>query len=238
MLSILLLLWVYFTVILFTILLAIIFSIESIFRFKTKLPKKLEMMAGRVALLFHRVEVTGIENLLTNEPQIIYSNHQGNMDILLLSGWLKLPFCWMAKDSLFNVFLFGWVMKKMENIPVYRGKKSKTSSTLNEAVSRLENDLNVVIFPEGTWSHYADQLLPFKSGIYTLAMMSQKPLIPLCISGSNEVNPPDTFKMRLGTMKLKFYPPIYYEQYQYLEKDKFLEMVKTVLEKSLADEKG
>src|SRR3989344_8926187 len=56
------------------------------------------------------VEVKGLENILTDKPQIFASNHQGAFDILALQAFIPIQFRWVAKRSLFKIPIIGWSM--------------------------------------------------------------------------------------------------------------------------------
>ncbi len=233
MLSVLLLIWILGVTVLFTLFISFIFLIESLVRLSTPVPYAAMKLWAKYSLLFHKVEVIGKDYILKNEPQIIYSNHQGNMDILLATHALDIHFAWFAKQSLFRIPIFGWLIKKMGFIPVYREDPKKAFQAVSEGINKLKKNISVYIFPEGTWSNNPKQLLPFKQGFYALAIKSKAPILPVTILGSHEVNPPDTFKICLAKLKVIIHPPIYSNDYIDQEKEVFLDSMKGLIERTI-----
>jgi len=51
-------------------------------------------------------------------------------------------------------------------------------------------------------------LLPFKKGPFYLAIECKVPVVPITISGTEEVMPKARFAIRPGTVTVRFHPPI------------------------------
>ena len=49
-----------------------------------------------------RVKVSGIENILVDQPQIFIANHQGYYDIFALAGYLAVQLRWVSNDQRFS----------------------------------------------------------------------------------------------------------------------------------------
>ncbi len=207
---------------------------ENLLQIKKSIIPLLIRLHAKLCLIFHTVEVIGKENLLKENPIIIFANHQSNMDILLLDSILNIPFCWLAKDSLFKIPVFGWLLRNLGYIPVERNISRKAKEAVNDAYHKLNKGISIIIFPEGTWSNYPDKVLPFKSGLYHLARNSQKPLLPITIINSNKINPPDTYTIRKGSMKVIFHPIIYPIEYKDHDKDQFIKLTQLIIENGLS----
>ncbi len=57
----------------------------------------------------------------------------------------------------------GWVCKSIAMIPVHRSRRLLTPDFAAQVAERLDADVNVLVFPEGTTSPGTD-VLPFKTG--------------------------------------------------------------------------
>ncbi len=233
MLSVFLLIWILGVTVFFTLFISLVFLIESVVRLSTPIPRNAMKLWAKYCLLFHKIEVIGKDYILKSKPQIIYSNHQGNMDILLATHALDIHFSWFAKQSLFRIPVFGWLIKQMGFIPVYREDPKKAYQSVSEGISKLKDNTNVYIFPEGTWSSSPTRMLPFKQGFYALAIKSQAPILPVTILGSHEVNPPDTLKIYRGKLKVIIHPPIYPDDYMNQDKGVFLDSMKSLIERTI-----
>ncbi|MBT3511110.1 MAG: 1-acyl-sn-glycerol-3-phosphate acyltransferase [Nitrospina sp.] len=132
------------------------------------------------------VEIDGLENILSDKPQIFVSNHQGYFDIFALSGYLPVQIRWVAKSSLFKIPFMGWAMKASGYIPVERGDRKKAFEAFNKTLEKLKEGSSIIIFPEGTRSEDGE-IGPFKKGSNLIASRSKCPMVPVTIIGSGHI---------------------------------------------------
>jgi 1-acyl-sn-glycerol-3-phosphate acyltransferase len=116
------------------------------------------------------------------------SNHQSALDIATLLAGLPVPFKFIAKRELFRIPVFGWAIRRAGYISIDRQNPREALKAIEEAVARIKEGANVLIFPEGTRS--ADgKLLPFMKGAFSLAGRAGVPVVPLAIVGTNALQP-------------------------------------------------
>ncbi len=155
-----------------------------------------------------RLEVEGLENLPdTEQPVIFVGNHQSNFDILCYFAGLPFQFRWMAKEELFRIPLFGMAMRRCGYIPIDRSDRRKAMKSMIAAAERIRSGTSVVIFPEGTRTEDG-RIQNFKKGGFLIALKAQVPIVPVAISGSRDVLPKDSFRIRSGKIRLRILPPI------------------------------
>ncbi|MED5388594.1 MAG: lysophospholipid acyltransferase family protein, partial [Pseudomonadota bacterium] len=70
-------------------------------------------------------------------------------------------------------------------------------ASLEQARARLSNGASVLFFPEGTRSRDG-QLKPFKKGAFKMAQDLQLPVLPITLTGTFEILPPGTARLRPG----------------------------------------
>ena len=58
-----------------------------------------------------QVQISGLENMLTDQPQIFVSNDTGYIDIYALSGYLAVQIWWNSVFRLDIYAIMGWGMK-------------------------------------------------------------------------------------------------------------------------------
>ena len=106
-------------------------------------------LASVVLSLFHPLRVEGLDNL-PRHGVLLCPNHCSNWDPILLA--LALPIDYrlhiMAKDSLFRVPVFGWILRKLGAFPVARGNAD--IQAVKTAIQAIKSGDNLLIFPEGT----------------------------------------------------------------------------------------
>ncbi|WP_116963263.1 lysophospholipid acyltransferase family protein [Fastidiosibacter lacustris] len=107
------------------------------------------MRWGLVIFLWLRVRIEGEENLL-KEPCIYICKHQSSWETVILHGLLH-NICFVLKEELLNIPLFGQALKVVDSIPIDRKQNLKSfKKILQMGKERLHSGLSIVIFPEGT----------------------------------------------------------------------------------------
>lgn len=158
-----------------------------------------------------RVAMEGAENI-TEPPYIFMCNHQSVLDIFALLSSLPLSFKWTAKKELFVVPFLGWALKAGKNISIDRQNPRKAMRAMQEAARRIREGMNIVIFPEGTWSPDGT-LLPFKKGGFSLALRTKAPIIPIGIQGTGQLQPEGCYVPRgKGLIRIKIGQPVYWTE--------------------------
>lgn len=139
---------------------------------------------------FHRFDFEGTGQIPEIGPAIIASNHVSLFDPLAVGYTVhkhgRRP-RFLAKSSLFEAPVVGWVLSTANQIRVDRGTPSAPAS-LEHAVNAIENGEVVVIFPEGTTTKAEDLTpLPPKTGVARLALRTGLSVIPCATWGGQWV---------------------------------------------------
>jgi 1-acyl-sn-glycerol-3-phosphate acyltransferase len=179
------------------------------------------------------VSLEGTENI-SEPPYVFMCNHQSELDIFALLSSLDLSMKWIAKKELFSVPFLGRVLKMGKNISLDRENPRKALRAMNEAANRVKEGMNVVIFPEGTWSTDGT-LLPFKKGGFNLALRTGAPVIPVGILGTRHLQPEDSFIPReKGLVRVKIGQPILAQKDGRAAKEELMCHVRSCIEKLTA----
>ena len=136
---------------------------------------------------FWTVKVRGLENIDHNKTYVIIANHQSMADIAVLYQ-IKSQFKWVAKASLFNVPFIGWCLSLIKHIRLNRGDLASIKEVYHQASHWLRKGMSVLFFPEGTRST-TGQMGEFQNGAFKLAIKEKKPILPICIQGTQEAIP-------------------------------------------------
>lgn len=130
-------------------------------------------------------DVRGAAHLPARGGAVIAANHIGFWDFFTVGReayyGLGRPVRILAKDTLFDVPVFGRVMHAAGHIPVFR---ARGRGALTAAVQALRDGELVLVLPEQTISP-AFELLPFKTGAARMAAAAEVPLIPAASWGSH-----------------------------------------------------
>jgi 1-acyl-sn-glycerol-3-phosphate acyltransferase len=134
-----------------------------------------------------RVRVEGIEGLPRSGPLIIAANHMSNADPPFIGGWLapalgRRP-TFLAKEALFKGSL-GILIRSLGAAPVKAGGSDIGAYRVAKGI--LDRGGVVAILPEGTRS-FDGVLSQPKPGVSLLATRTGAPVLPVGISGTDEL---------------------------------------------------
>ncbi len=135
-------------------------------------------------LAFHllwRITYAHSKRVPRRGPVLIVSNHQSHLDPPAVgAGVMFRPTAFVARDSLFSKPFFGWVLRRVNAIPIKRDEAD--TGAIRDVLERLETGGAVVMFPEGTRS--PDGCIhPFKRGMALLLKRAKCPIVPVGIDG-------------------------------------------------------
>jgi 1-acyl-sn-glycerol-3-phosphate acyltransferase len=161
--------------------------------------------------VFHRLEVTGRENL-PPPPFVLVANHASHLDALTLSAVLRgdtarRAHALAAGDTFFSSTLSSaFAAYAVNALPVWR-KRTRASeiATLRERL--VEDRLVYILFPEGTRCRDG-VMAPFQPGIGALVAGSEVPVVPCFLDGAVAAWPPTRRFPRPGKLRLAIGAPI------------------------------
>lgn len=154
-----------------------------------------------------RLDVRGLEKLDGVPSAIFMANHQSMIDIAVVFAALPVGLRFVAKRVLLFVPFLGWYMWAMGMVFVDRNNRQQAIDSLRRATSLLKGGAYVMTFPEGTRSRDG-RVLPFKKGLFMLAIESGVPIVPVAIEGAQGVLASDGFQVRPGTIRVSIGDPI------------------------------
>jgi 1-acyl-sn-glycerol-3-phosphate acyltransferase len=143
-------------------------------------------MCRLFCLLFFRVRSYGRENIPRNGPFVLISNHQSYLDPMLCGCPIKRHVSFLARESLFNHWLFGRMITSVGTIPLKLGEAD--ISAMRKVIDVLKQNRGVCLFPEGTRSDDG-KITPFKPGFGLLCRRGKAAVVPVVIDGAFECWP-------------------------------------------------
>ena len=138
-----------------------------------------------VIKLLTRCQVRGMENVPSQGPLLIVSNHLSLADPPLISVILnRKKVIFMAKKELFRPRVIGYFISSFGAFPVHRGQLDRQA--MRQAYQVLAEGSALVMFPEGTRS-LNGRLQPALPGSALIALRSGAPILPVGISGTEKI---------------------------------------------------
>ncbi|WP_235947107.1 lysophospholipid acyltransferase family protein [Candidatus Frankia alpina] len=156
--------------------------------------------------------VEGLENIPTDGPAIIASNHLSALDAVFLAVASDRRITFLAKSEYFTTPGLKGMAGKMfvaatGQIAVDRGNRRKANAALQAGAGVLSRGDLLAIFPEGTRSPDG-RLYRGKHGVARLALETGVPVIPVGLIGTFQVLPMDRRLPRAGRVQMRFGQPL------------------------------
>ncbi len=145
--------------------------------------KILYILAWLPLKLLFPIKVVGKKNLLKSKA-ILCCNHQSNFDFIPIYYASKTKVYSLCKKELYSTKFKAWFYKNMRTIPVNRAKPE--ISSIKNCLKVLDNNYNLLIFPEGTRTNNED-VEGLKNGVAMFALRSKAPIIPMAYLKKNKI---------------------------------------------------
>ncbi len=138
---------------------------------------------------FCRIHVVTLEEPPKQGPLIMASNHISHFEPSLLSGLFPRDLDWVAMEELFRTPWSARFFSKLNLIAVDRFEKDAHGNrrALQIMIKRLSQGRAIAIFPEGGIRTGEASILngaPMKPGLATLSFLTQAPIIPCVVLGT------------------------------------------------------
>lgn len=137
-------------------------------------------------LLFFRNRGIHQERVPREGGFLLAVNHSSNLDSVLASVSIDRPVYFLARRTLFDLPIFGWVIRHLNALPLER--EGVGLSAFRAAEACLENGGGVLLFPEGTRSRDG-KIGRMRPGVVRLAQRTGALVVPAFIVGSYDALP-------------------------------------------------
>ncbi len=179
-----------------------------------------------------KVVVEGAEHIKAGQSYVVVANHQSQFDIPLIYGYCGLDLRWVMKAELKHIPFVASGCRAIGHIFIDRADPGQARTAINQAVARLEPGTGILFFAEGTRSR-TGALRPFKKGAFRVAIDRQLPVLPMTVTGTRDVLPPGTFRLRPGTVRLRIHRPMSVDGMALNQADELLQRVREQIDSGL-----
>jgi len=168
--------------------------------------QSLKIVISLLFKIFYRLKVEGLENLPQEGRFILASNHSSYFDPLAI-GVAALPrrINFMVLRVYYDPWPARWFFKAASSFPVDESKPDV--GAFRHALKVLRRGGILGIFPEGGRSKDG-RLKEGKLGAALLASKAGVPILPAAVIGAFEAFPPGALFPKLGSIRVRFGPPI------------------------------
>jgi 1-acyl-sn-glycerol-3-phosphate acyltransferase len=162
-----------------------------------------------LAKVFYDFRIIHRERVIQTGPVILATNHQSFLDPPLAGNASDRAIFFLAKKSLMNVSILGWLLPKLNVIPV--NLEGSDRSALKALIRILSAGECALVFPEGTRTPDGN-LQPAEPGLGLLVAKTRAPVVPMRIFGAYDIWPIHG-KLRLrGKITIVVGEPIYFSE--------------------------
>ncbi|RPJ07489.1 MAG: 1-acyl-sn-glycerol-3-phosphate acyltransferase [Spirochaetaceae bacterium] len=158
-------------------------------------------------LIVYHMRIRGRKNLKTvKNGGFLVSNHSLYLDPGIIAHAIapRRTF-FTAMAPMFDIPFIGHYIRMLGAFPV--SETMPLRSLVRVVRSIMDQKKLVHVFPEGDLSHLSREIAPFRDGIFFLAILLDKPILPVVIKTIGQKNPLKIFfKYRIEVTIL---PPIY-----------------------------
>ena len=130
-----------------------------------------------------RVRMLHPERMPRSGSYVVAPNHESFYDILVIFATVPLSLRFLAKRNLFRLPFLGWAISAAGFVPVDRGDRGRSTTTIETSLKRLASGRSLIVFPEETRTR-TGELLSFKAGAALLAIHAGHPILPLGLAGT------------------------------------------------------
>ncbi len=156
-----------------------------------------------------RITLKGRENYQAGRQYIIMMNHVNFFDGFVFYRSYPGKARGLEDESHFDWPVYGWVIRRMGQIPINRKSGIKAMESLRRAAALIRRDpeMSCALFPEGTRTR-SGLLGPFKKGGFLLALETGLDILPLVQLGAQRLNRIQSLLMRPGRLEFLIEKPI------------------------------
>jgi len=158
-----------------------------------------------------KLNVTGNGNIEKDKGYVYVSNHSSYLDILVIFAGVKDNIRMVYKREISRIPIFGWAMLACGFIPINRENIRSAMKSLAKGAEKVKKGLSVLIFPEGTRS-LDGKTDEFRRGMFVLAEKSGAEIIPLSITGTFDLLPRNSSRIKNGKVNIVIGKPIKYRR--------------------------
>ena len=165
-----------------------------------------------------------------NEAKLILVNHQSVVDIIALEAVYPKDQCWIAKEELEQIPLFGHIVTAPGMIAIDRKNKRSIIKILKLSKERISEGRVIAMFPEGTRGD-GKNLLEFQAGAKILAEKLNLKVQPVIMTNTKHIFDSQKMTAHSGNISI-----IYLDSIDPKTDENWFKTMKTDMQKRLKDE--
>lgn len=165
----------------------------------------MKFAARLTAVTVFQFRCAGRELVPATGGGLVLSNHQSNLDPVLVGLACDRRLNYVARQTLFRFAPLRWLINSLDAIPIDRDGTGLGG--LKETLRRLKRGEMVLLFPEGTRTPNGE-VQSMKPGFCAIARRAAVPLVPVALDGAYDAWPRQRAFPRRAAIHVQFGTPI------------------------------
>lgn len=166
-------------------------------------------LSAMLARVLFRFRLVHPERRLLDGPVILAMNHQSYLDPPLAGIASGREVYFLARKSLLDVPVLGWVLPRLNVVPV--DQEGTDRSALKALIRIVKAGRATVVFPEGART-LDGQLQAVQPGLGFVIAKTLAPVLPMRIFGAHKALPRKGGRLRLTRITIVVGAPIYFTE--------------------------
>ncbi len=179
------------------------------------------------------IHCEGLENIPEENGFVMFPNHQGLFDALVMIDTCDKPITFVIKKEIDKVRPLRRILSVLDVKMIDREDIKQSMKLIINVIQEVRSGRNYVIFAEGTRGRDKNNLLPFKGGSFKSAVKAKAPIVPVAIMDSYKVF--DNHSIKRVTVSISYLPPITYEEYKDMKTVDIAKEVKKRIENKIKE---
>jgi 1-acyl-sn-glycerol-3-phosphate acyltransferase len=152
---------------------------------------------GQVALTGSRWRAVVHPDVDPDRPYMFCQNHVNHFDHCTMYRATPHFKQGLELEEHFRYPVYGWFMRQRGTIPVRRGSQGQTPEIMTRMREEIDRGHSILAFPEGTRTRDG-RVGPFHKGVFYIARDLGIPVVPVAVTGMQEVMRADSWIIRPG----------------------------------------
>lgn len=165
-----------------------------------------------IARLIYRPVIEGREHIPRTGAVLLASNHLSFVDSIIIPLISPRRVVFLAKSDYFTGkgmrgLMRRWFFTATGAVPIRRGTHGAAQEALDTALEILNAGHALGIYPEGTRSRDG-RLYRGRTGVAWLALTAGCPVVPVALSGTQDIQPAGSRLPRISKIAIRFGEPL------------------------------
>ncbi len=183
-------------------------------------------LLGPLFATVFRPQIEGVEHVPAEGPAIIVCNHLSFVDSVFLPLAVPRRMSYLAKSDYFTGkgvrgALVRWFFTASGQLPIDRAGGKASEASLNTGLQVLAEGRILGLYPEGTRSPDG-RLYRGRTGVARMVLEAHVPVIPVAVTGTDEVMPLGKRLPRVKKVTVRFGEPLTFSRFEGMEGDRFV----------------